>query len=70
MELVIKSGMRLLGMLCCFVWCLALTQSPALAVEGSRAALRALPRGKAEQCKRRLVVRPAALAAGRTRQIC
>jgi mono/diheme cytochrome c family protein len=37
MELVIKSGMRLLGMLCCFVWCLALTQSPALAVEGSRA---------------------------------
>jgi cytochrome c6 len=36
MELVMKSGMQRLGMLCCFGWCLALVASPALAVEGSR----------------------------------
>ena len=31
-----KSGMQRLGVLCCFVSCLALAPSPALAVEGSR----------------------------------
>ncbi len=37
MEPVMKSGMQLLGMLCCLGWSLALAASPALAVERPRA---------------------------------
>lgn len=36
MELMMRSGTQLVGMLCCFVGCVALAPSSALAVEGSR----------------------------------